>query len=237
MGHPEHSGERPAELEDRGSHGRAEWAEPQDPAEDIRSCPGHEEGDQYLHGEIDADRDQVTEQSRKAKCAGLPVEGQRSTQRAVGIPQGQQSVVHLGPGQVGPGDDLPNQVGGLRVVGGGGVGVSRKAEPGELVERAQCQAVEQRRRHDHTGGHDDPGQTQHVGKTRSARDVTLILPAGSRRNRPGPERRRHASTPGGTPPPTERGRRRCRLRIGGTTTRAITVAPASTIPALKAAGQ
>ena len=153
--------ERPAQFEDRPGQGAGQHAESEDPAEDVCTGSGQAESHQYLDGVHEAEREEVAHQIGQAEDGRLPVKGQRHSQCVIGIPQGELTVVDLGPGQAGPGDHLVDLIAAEPVVDADTV-PDQQPEAGQPVVLPEGQAVRQRRDHDADSGGEDPSDAEHV---------------------------------------------------------------------------
>ena len=161
----EHRHERAAEFEHGGRHGRPEHPEPHDPGQHIHAGPGDEQGEKHLHGEVEAQGDQIADKGRKAERSRLPIEGQGGAEGAVRVPQREKSVMDLCPRERGPGNDLADEVGHLGVMGSrrGGRRNAGTDRAVELVEGTKRPSVCQRRRH-HGDAAMDPSDAECVGQ-------------------------------------------------------------------------
>ena len=170
MGPAHPAEERPAELVDGSGGGAPDNPEAENAPQRIGPGPGDQQGHQDLHGVGEVERDEVAHRRREAEHRRLPVEGQRQTEAAVRVPQGDVAGMDLDPGQIGPRDHLADLIAGVDVADGD-AGIMGKTGLGQDVVGTEGQAVVQGRNQDGQGGAGDPGQTGQMGQDPTAAPV------------------------------------------------------------------
>ena len=138
---------------------------PRTATQDVDAGAGDDQREHDADGVGEVEREEIADEGRHAERRRLPVEGERHPECAVGVPQREMAVVHLGPGQGRPRDHLPDLVPVPRVQDGHAP-LTGNAVAGEQVVRAQPRTVHHRRGEDTAPGDHHPGQAHQVGPAR-----------------------------------------------------------------------